>query len=246
MSISPNKLAIQSSTDSLTNEQASNLLDTPKIKNSSTNSHPPSMAKHILSLSPPTPPSIVWSNAWSRGTTGSFTNATATLPTNPSSCTPFPYNDTIAQEYMPLTKDQVIHRGFQWRDKIYEINLPPQAETIIAKDLPNNIHDIDDSITQKIIICSTSWRPFRIMPYELWFYRTHHIPLPTIHPDLRHAQRVEQKPARKQYLRTCDKCGKEILTVYPSTTNQIMTPDNNTKTQQKVYCEHCYQKQIYG
>jgi len=57
---------------------------------------------------------------------------------------------------MPLTKDQVIHRGFQWRDKIYEINLPPQAETIIAKDLPNNIHDIDDSITQKIIICSTS------------------------------------------------------------------------------------------
>jgi len=35
----------------------------------------------------------------------------------PSELSPFCYNETIAQEYFPLTKEQAIKQGYKWKDK---------------------------------------------------------------------------------------------------------------------------------
>ena len=52
----------------------------------------------------------------------------------------------------------------------------------------------DDSITNKIIVCEVSGKPFRIIKQELDFYRKYSIPLPIWHPDIRHQERIKKRP----------------------------------------------------
>ncbi|MBP7008063.1 hypothetical protein KBB05_05150 [Patescibacteria group bacterium] len=51
---------------------------------------------------------------------------------------------------------------------------------------------------------------------EIDFYRKHNLPLPRKHPDVRHEERMKLRPGRTLFLRTCDCCGKEMLSVYPA------------------------------
>jgi formylmethanofuran dehydrogenase subunit E len=60
------------------------------------------------------------------------------------------------------------------------------------------------------------------------------LPLPRKHPDIRHQERLEKRPKRQLYLSTCNKCSVEMLSVYEK------------EYTEKVYCEDCYQKEIYG
>jgi formylmethanofuran dehydrogenase subunit E len=87
---------------------------------------------------------------------------------------------------------------------------------------------------EKAILCEISWKPFRLVKAELEFYRTHHLPVPHRHYNVRHIERLKERPWRILYLRTCDKCATEMLTVYPK------------EYAGKVYCESCYQKEIYS
>ena len=34
----------------------------------------------------------------------------------PASISPFPYNETVAQDYFPLTKEEALKRGYKWRE----------------------------------------------------------------------------------------------------------------------------------
>jgi len=74
---------------------------------------------------------------------------------------------------------------------------------------------------------------FRIIPQELEFYRKHNIPIPKKHPNQRYLERIKLRSPRKLFTRICDKCGKEIQTIYASERPEI------------VYCENCYNKEIY-
>jgi hypothetical protein len=70
-------------------------------------------------------------------------------------------------------------------------------------------------ICKQIILCEISWRPFMLQKAEIDFYRKHSIYLPRKHPDIRHEERMKLRPGRTLYLRNCDCCGKEMLSVYP-------------------------------
>lgn len=152
----------------------------------------------------------------------------------PASISPFGYNETIAMEYFPLSKAEALKQWYKRMDQEYPINIPENAQTIQAKNLPNNIQEITDDILNKVILCEESGRPFRIIKAELDFYRKHNLPLPRRHPDIRHLERINLRHPRKLFDRICDKCGKKIRTTY--------APERP----EKVYCESCYQKEIYG
>ncbi|HRX63530.1 MAG TPA: hypothetical protein P5060_00270, partial [Candidatus Absconditabacterales bacterium] len=81
---------------------------------------------------------------------------------------PFPYNDTVAMEYFPVSRDQlsisdpekfisdaILDLGgkekikIKWRNREKEINVPEGIEKIKAKDLPTDIGDIKDDILTK-------------------------------------------------------------------------------------------------
>lgn len=145
----------------------------------------------------------------------------------------FCYNETVAHEYFPLSKEEALARWYTWQDDYYDPVIPAWAETIRWDQIPSAISEVHDDILKKIFICEVSGRPFKLIKQELDFYHTYDIPLPRKHPDVRHAERVAKLPPRALYLRQCDKCNRETLSVYPG------------NYEGKVYCEGCYNKAIY-
>ena len=144
---------------------------------------------------------------------------------------PLCYNETTANEYFPLTKEEILEQWFKYSD--YETPFPKVDKIIPASKLPENIVDIPDDILNWAVECEISWKPFRIIPQELEFYRKHNLPIPKKHPDIRHEERIKLRNPRKMFDRKCDKCDIDINTNY--------SPDRKGI----VYCEECYNKEVY-
>ncbi|MBU0705596.1 hypothetical protein KJ657_05515 [Patescibacteria group bacterium] len=149
----------------------------------------------------------------------------------PASISPFGYNETVAHEQYPLTKNEVAEQGFKWSD--YEAPLPDVEKVISAEKLPDNSKDIPDDVLNWAIKCQVSGRPFRLTKEELKFYREHHIPIPRLHPDERHMERMKTRNPNRLWNRNCAKCNADIKTSY--------SPDRP----EVVYCEQCYLKEVY-
>ena len=145
-----------------------------------------------------------------------------------------PYNDTYAMVEFPLTKEEVLKKGWQWYD---EPKIPVDLKgmgLIQAKDLPKDIKDVKDDILNKAIVCEVSDKPFRIIKSELEFYRKHNLPIPTKHPYQRMMERFKKRNPTRLWEDTCDKCSKEMLTSYPPKKQKEL----------KIYCKKCYQKEV--
>jgi len=110
----------------------------------------------------------------------------------PMELSAFGYNETVAFEYFPLAKDEVIQKGLKWTD---------------SKETSSSPND-------NTIICEISERPFRLIKQELDFYQRFALPHPTEHPDVRHLRRLNARNPRKLWTRSCEKCSNEIQTSY--------------------------------
>ncbi len=149
----------------------------------------------------------------------------------PIHMSPFGYNKTNAQMYYPMTKEEVLAKGWKWDD--HEAPAPKVEKVIPAGQLPENIDEVPDDILNWAIVCETRGKPFKITPQELKFYRTRQLPLPRRCPDQRHLDRFALRNPRKLIHRECGQCEKEIETTY------------DTDQPEKIYCEECHAKEVY-
>ncbi|MDD5054671.1 MAG: hypothetical protein PHZ00_00195 [Candidatus Peribacteraceae bacterium] len=149
----------------------------------------------------------------------------------PSTLSPFGYNETLAQEYLPLTETEAKERGFYWRTVTDK--KPNVTKTIDASDLPDAIEQIPDDVLNWAVVCEATKRPFRIVKQELEFYRRQRLPIPHLHPDERYDRRLALRNPRKLWHRSCAICQKEISTT--------CAPERT----EKVVCEECYLKEVY-
>lgn len=108
----------------------------------------------------------------------------------PYAFSPFAYNETIAQEYFPLNREQTLALGAKWREE--EINLVSDASGLR---------------------CAVSGRGYKITPQELNFYQKMKLPTPTVCPDERHCNRLRSHNDYKLRDAACVKCGSPIKTV---------------------------------
>ncbi|MEW6617145.1 MAG: hypothetical protein AB1333_01865 [Patescibacteria group bacterium] len=180
----------------------------------------------------------------------------------PPELSPFAYNETIAQDFFPLSKTDAEKRGYTWRDGMEKQYNP----TLSWKDIPDSIKDVDDSILNQIILCR-SWdenqghaiehnctKAFRITPEELQFYRRLNIPIPDCCFYSRHYERAKHRNPIKLWSRKCmcgginseggvyentvthehgDRpCGEPFETSYASDRPEI------------VYCDKCFWKEF--
>ena len=165
----------------------------------------------------------------------------------PSDLSPFAYNETIAQEYFPLTKEEAQKRNYTWKyleERNYQI-------TLKTKDIPDHIKGVREDIINQIIECEHNGKcmeqcteAFKIVPEEIKFYKRMSLPLPRLCPNCRHYQRLKLRNPLKLWDRQCmcdkenhfhgkDKCKIEFKTSYSPERLEI------------VYCEKCYQQEIY-
>ncbi len=155
----------------------------------------------------------------------------------PISFSPFAYNDTIAYERFPLTKENALSEGFKWRDQDVREYIP----TLTPENIPDFVKDVSDGITSEVIKCSHAGNcthqctmAFKIIPKELTFYKKMNIPLPRICPNCRHFERLAKRTPLKLWHRRCMKsgCVNEFETSYAPERPEI------------VYCEQCYQAEV--
>ncbi|HAS80885.1 MAG: hypothetical protein UR25_C0004G0018 [Candidatus Nomurabacteria bacterium GW2011_GWE1_32_28] len=165
----------------------------------------------------------------------------------PIELSPFGYNETTAQEYFFLNQNQAKENGYNWR----EHDKRNYGITKNSEEIPDSITEINDSILDEVIGCEhkgnckeNCMTAFRILPEDLIFYRRMNLPLPRLCPNCRHFQRLKQRNPLKLWHRQCmcnkqnhlhgDKnCEVEFETSYAPDRPEI------------VYCEKCYQQEVY-
>ncbi len=144
----------------------------------------------------------------------------------------FGYNQTMAQDYYPLSKDEAFAKGYKWKDD-EEADFSDVSKKIPASKLPDTIDTIPDDILNWAIACHASGELFKIQRAELDLYRRMHFPIPHEHFLVRHKKRSNMRNPRKLWDRNCAKCKKEIQTSYDPDRPEI------------VYCEECYLTEVY-
>lgn len=149
----------------------------------------------------------------------------------PSRFSPFGYNESVAQEYFPLSEEETGKLGYVWRPE--EDDVSAMSKIIPATDLPETVEEIPSDVLDWAIRCAVTARPFKIIRQELDFYRSMNLPLPRLHSDERYRLRMAKRNPRKLWNRTCAKCSEPIATSYSPERPEI------------VYCEACYMASVY-
>lgn len=160
----------------------------------------------------------------------------------PATISPFAYNETVAQHYFPMTKDEVRAKGWRWYDREarnYGVTMPHE-------NMPQSIAETDDSILKEVISCSSQdtdeakalhtacATAFKITPDELMLHRKMNMPLPEQCFPCRFRDRLNKRTPRRLWHRKCmnEGCSNEFETSYAPEGSEI------------VYCESCYQNAV--
>ncbi len=146
----------------------------------------------------------------------------------PASLSPFGYNETVANEYFPLTREEVEGRAWRWKEEEDKGFYDGPAAEVSA-----DISDVSDEILKQILTCDITGKSYKIIPHELRFYKKMHLPIPRKSPNERHSSRLALRNPQTVWNRKCDKCQLEIQTTY--------APERP----EQVYCEKCYLAAVY-
>jgi len=175
----------------------------------------------------------------------------------PSELSMWAYNETWANKYFPLTKEEALEKGYFWRDQ-EERDL---GVTIKSLNLPNHINEVSETILDEIISCEHEGKcndqcitAFRILPDELKFYRAMKLALPRLCPNCRYYQRLKMVNPPKLYHRKCMCSGRSSQNgEYQNIVEHIHRDDQcqnkfetaiNSERKEIVYCEKCYQAEF--
>jgi hypothetical protein len=146
----------------------------------------------------------------------------------PLTLSPYAYNETVAQDYLPLTEEEAKARGLRWKDASEKASY--QGPVV---ELPDVAAEADEEICKQIFTCEVSGENYKIIPQELTFCKKHGIPLPRRSPNQRYLDRMVLRNPRQSFARKCAKCSGDMETSYGPDRPEI------------VYCEECYNKEVY-
>jgi len=168
----------------------------------------------------------------------------------PPEFSPYAYNDTIAQEHFPLSKEEIINYGANW----YEVPKSEYETTMKSIDISDDINDVSESILKEIISCEKCNRAYKIIPEELQFLKQNNLPIPHYCINCRHDLRISQRNKSKLYKRQC--CCDGLCSSNGKYTNDVEHFHGKSKCQNEfetsyspdrpeiVYCEKCYQQEV--
>ncbi len=167
----------------------------------------------------------------------------------PAELAHFAYNESVAQEYFPLSKAEAANRGYAWKD-------PERKHYAVTKkhdELPDHIRDVSDEMLNEVVGCEHNGTcneqcssAFKLTKAEIDFYKRMNLPLPRLCSNCRHYQRIRQRNPLRLWTRRCmcdysvyhnsvkhpyhedGRCPNEFETSYAPERPEI------------VYCEQCY------
>lgn len=171
---------------------------------------------------------------------------------------PFAYNQTIAQELFPISKERALAQGYKWadpRERDYAVTLKPD-------EIPNTIEETKEQISKETIGCLHGGQcnhqcttAFRLAPEEFTFYKSMNIPVPQLCPNCRHFARLAQRTPIKLWRRNCSCAGQKSENgIYINNATQhfhgVVHCPNEFETsyaperEEVVYCKQCYNAEV--
>ena len=152
---------------------------------------------------------------------------------------PFGYNETVALDQIPISREEALMHHFKWCDTL---QITTGKETLKSEQLPDSIRDVSDAMINEIFVCISCGRNYRIVLGELNLYRLMNIPIPRRCFQCRHHARILRRNPLELWHRACackiashkhtGNCKNEFETSYAPDRKEI------------IYCEECYQKEI--
>lgn len=140
----------------------------------------------------------------------------------PIEYSPFAYNESVAFEYFPLSRKDIEEHQLDWKESV---------DTALGSEpavIPDSIEDSSEAILEQILVCTKSGRPFKLQQAEFEIYKKIEVPVPDIHPDLRHELRLARRNPRKLLTAACAACKKEFLSTFESCDSPA------------ILCEECF------
>ncbi len=142
------------------------------------------------------------------------------------------YQDSSASADFPLSEEEVARRGWHVKEREEGGSDLSKMTILTSEQVPDNISDVTDEILKTPIMCERTGKPFRITPFELGFYRTMRLPIPTVHPLERIKDLFKFRRPFRLFRYPCSKCGKDMNTSF------------DPALKYKVYCEQCYNTEV--
>ena len=152
----------------------------------------------------------------------------------PISISPFGYNEAMARDFFPLSKEDALKLGAKWQDIDYGSfngTFYEPKETI--EEYIGNEEE-QRKLLSGAIKCKATGKPFRIIPQELAFYMEHKLPIPLVCFDQRFEDRLARRYKLKLYPGKCmnEGCSNTFTTIYGPQDEEI------------VYCANCYERSM--
>ena len=116
----------------------------------------------------------------------------------PTALSPFGYNETIAQDLHPLTREAALVQGFNWNDQ-----------------LPHTVSD-------QALSCAQCGKAFMLTKPEQAFYQQLELSQPTQCYNCRHLLRLQRRRLRQLRSVSCAKCRQLTQTSYPAGSAELI------------------------
>lgn len=145
----------------------------------------------------------------------------------PTTMSPQAYNDTVAYEYWPLSKEEVLRRGWRWQE---------ERGGTRGKEIESN------DLLKKVLKCETCGLNFKYQKKELEILSSFSLPLPLDCPECRFQTRLPRTYTPELFHRTC-----QCTQVHPQhqqlCTQEFLSPYASDRLE-LVYCSDCYQAEV--
>lgn len=157
----------------------------------------------------------------------------------PQELSPVAFNESVAAQYYPLSKEEAQTRGWQWKDSARGT---VGKETLSHDQIPDDISRVGEEIVNTILACQTCNRNYKLIKQELAFYKKFGYGIPRNCPACRHVARLSKRNPRQLWSRQCDcALANHGHAVRCETTfNTSYSPDRA----ERIFCESCYQKEV--
>jgi len=158
----------------------------------------------------------------------------------PASFSHYGYNDTLANYFFPLKREEALKIGANWTEKDYSLKFEGdfyEPNENIFNYNPQKSSNAKSEIEKALagtLQCRLTKRPYKLVSSEILFNIKNNLPLPDIHPEKRQALRFSSCNPFQLWHRKCmnEGCENEFETTY--------APERK----ERVYCESCYQQSV--
>ncbi len=140
----------------------------------------------------------------------------------PMRISPVAYNESAAESMFPLTREQCMARGAQWKE------LKAKEYASATSQVPDRIEDVPGNIVNELLACMACSKNYKIIPQELKLYKKLGLPVPKHCAECRLKELASFKNPRHLQDSTCSNCHAQIQTTHLEGSGRIL------------YCEKCY------